>query len=463
MSVSLQKPDELDNTIKVNVSPYYRQLKVNSTTIDATTLSATGTTDIAFDMPATSVYNLNQANLNFAYTLPASSAGRSNFNHQFGFPEISRIQATTRNGTVLCDLQDVNNYTRGIFGLTHTTEDLLNSRTGLPDDTPAEALTQSIGLTSNGVGSNTAATAALSRNSQVIENAGTLADGGVYIKGPLYLTPGTAATNSTLRCSYNLGKLVGTIFADNRDFYAGEIVNINFSFAPASKVGVEAALADFATPLPISVVPTLSDVHISLPVQRNQFIVNTIKNQVHSTGLNRVIPVTSLYKQIISSSTDKLITYRVVKERGAQLKRIVNMIFHATDSGATCLNLDNQESVKMETMYTAINGERTHDGVLSSAKSEDIAYLNKTYKGSLVLQDKNTFTELQTYTDEFTGSNSLQWHKTDMEVGGMDIGSDLLYEYHWTTAVASAALMLSYYTTNKMLRVSSNGVQLMNH
>lgn len=478
---------QTDYSKKATLKPHYRMTKITpregSGNVSITTA---GGQESHFDIPQRAI-NLSKSVLSFTTAPAASGGGVYNYCFMDCLAPIRQIQLQTRNGVMLCDVNNVNVVTKMIWKPETKLEDFMalechgggvgagsylqrcNANNQLYfSQVAAEykaAFVDDAGDTPTLAARLTAAIKRPSAEARRWDDAAIAAGTGnvsavnVGFIESKYMTVGTAnAANPVVSVKINLGMLYNTIFELDKTLLFDEIITMKIIWAPSTRIYTEGTdpLSPSAAAAAATDTVTVSSLSLFVATEQRQEIIQGLMSKIKSGGLEVLIPYTHVYKQNLASASQN-ITLRFDRGHGRRLQRVYHALFHNVESSVTAYNNDNRADAKCVSFYTTLDSQRQQDFNVTNASFEDYMLLKQKLKGSAVL-NSDVYKYNWVWVDDYTGDQPL-WEKDLNTVAGLDLSIERRWEFIGTTVAANH----NHYTVavvQKMLKISDMGVEL---
>jgi len=452
------------------LKPYYRMNRILPLSGSPTApLSTTGGNEVIFELPV-SAFNLAQSIMYFDMYLPEARAAGPVSDYTWVWrdvlPMIRTIQLYTRGGVYLCDLNFVHNMTKIVNKAETKLDDFLCY------DASVGAILANIG---------TAGTVRTLRRLNVDAGAGQRHDNtpsNVPFTEPLYLqvsavANGAGAGNLALRYKFPLSEIKNTIFEFDKLIYAGEVLVLRIVFEGLPKIAYAGTANNNPTtgatayPLAAQVVQNnfpiqITNLTLYLAVERNEEIVNQLKNKVMSDGLHLLIPYTTGYS-IALTGTVQTISLRFNRGNGRRLLKVYTTSFNINENLNTAYDNSNVTgaTAKVTEFYTMLDNQRLQEFNLVCSNYDDWMLIQKKLAGS-VIQSSSIYHYNWFWVDDFTESENLFEKNFNQEVG-LSLDVERKYDVYLTTNGAlnnGDRHNYAYATFLKMLSITSAGITM---
>ena len=127
--------------------------------------------------------------------------------------------------------------------------------------------------------------------------------------------------------------------------YFGQSLILRVVWGPTQKFHVQQYICTMQLLLELTVpaAGTLSNLQLYLACETNLDIVNTLKQQMMTSGLRMPIPFVTIVKNGgLGAVTPQTVQITIGTEKGAKIKKIVHSIFNTQESKNTAIDHSNQ-------------------------------------------------------------------------------------------------------------------------
>ncbi len=460
---------QLDYEKKGYVHPEYRFSQVLPLSGGQTvTVSTAGGQETQFEIPVRPV-NLSRTYLQFQASIAALAA---NSNMVFGdcIPFFQQVQAYTRSGLYLADLNYANNYTKVVLNAETKLPEFLNNNTQSSANIAAGDPTadpQVIGSGAMFYRNNILVAAGAGVNPPAPRPTMLGVGSNLSYTEPAYLLS-TAAVNNicTFNVTIDLGKFKNTIFSLNKDLYFGEIIILRLVWAPGIKVayrGTQAGGDIDDTPVPLASDVNISQLSLKIAVEKNQGIQNQLLSKISAGGLSILVPYVHSFKTNLGGSTQS-VSIRLNRGHGIRLRKVYHSLFNNAETANTAYDHNNLPTAaaanlsrKTASYYTMLNNERLQEFDLVTRRLDDWNILKDSLKGS-VIQNHNIYHYNWFHRDVFDGEYSME-----NDMSNLAAGLDLNTEQKWDIFLQVVNANYNHYTfavVEKLLTVTPNGITI---
>jgi hypothetical protein len=173
-----------------------------------------------------------------------------------------------------------------------------------------------------------------------------------------------------------------------------------------------------------------------------------------------LVPYVYTYKTNLGVSTSQNVSLRFNRGNGRRLKKIYHSLFHNTESSNTAYDHSNDNAGRITNYYTLLNNNRLQEYNLDCTQLDDFMLIKKQLKGS-VIQTSAVFTYNWFHLEDFTGMYDDN-HRDDKD--NLETGLPLELEQKWDIYLTTASAAYNHYSfaiTEKMLTISSSGIEIL--
>lgn len=419
-----------------DISPSYKFSKLYQQTGGQTVTIDTSNPETFFELPPR-VMNLSRSILKFTAT-PSALAANSNWLFQDCVAGVRQIQLMTRGGVILCDINNLDHYTKIVLK-----SDVRKS------DSHEIDIAGNVNNTRYGVVSGTLTT---------YRYDGAEANPSVY--KPVYVTPSTSLNSATpvLNMELPLSQIKNTIFGLDKDLYFNEVLLIHIVWNPYTSWGFNStSITDpTAGAAALAANIAITNLSLNLALQNNFLISEGIISAVQSQGMSLVIPYVYPFKYSATGTpTSQNVTLRINGSYGRHLKKIYHSLFNATETIATRFLNTNVNQTNIVSYYTMIDNERRQQFDVVTANNDDYDYVHKNLFGSLIA-NCDIFRYNWFVFEKFDDDR-------DTSTDCVDSGLPLNVEHKWDFVGTTSAANYNHYTfivTSRMLSVMPQGIAI---
>jgi hypothetical protein len=425
----------------------------------------TGSTYLSqFVIPGSSVWNFARSHITFDVAVNSGTADVCPSLFTDTFP-VDSIQLQTDNGTVLCNIQNAQQYLKAAIPLV-TDQKTLFSRGGATQAAlgisdilgcnPADSNVEQIRTTAQlSVAGASAAYAFAATDNAVAAKPKASASGADRLIQRLVTCPANNA--HSVRYRMDLSNFVGTILAVDKDMHFGTNLQLVIYYKPLTNWGFECKVAN--TDRRDLTAPTVSNYYLYMAEDINDAITMPMIEQVRSNGASIYVPYT------VSSqfSTDATAGYAssnipLVPGEGLRLKRILTNFTLSTNTNITTANTFNVAGVKYTSLQSYMDSKPLQDQELVQADSDLYNYLNEKCKDSVGLLSKRTFEENNFWLDDFSDCDStLKIPENDCKLSGLSV--DMQKNYALRINKLAVGLILCHWKTYvRNLTIKPSGI-----
>jgi hypothetical protein len=488
--VSSSLAPQLDYKKSEYMHPTYRYTKVlQQAGGQSATITTAGGQETIFELPIKCM-NLNRSYLDFSVNLPAV-ADRFQSVYYACFPFWRQVQLYTRSGIYICDINEFANYTKVVWNPETKLSEFLNyQKTGVASNiapaavgaTPAMVGLGCLYERSNGMAGAAPAAGVAGTNPPALAGAGVTGPGNVSTVNytePIYFK-NTGAVNQQLVINVRLplNMIYNSIFSVDKDLYFGEIILMRIVYHPTTKFSFLNTAANPIVPEIQTQNATLNNIALYLAVEKNEGIVNSLRSQILSSGLNVLIPYVYTFKNTLPAGQNISISQRFNRGHGRRLLKLYHSAFNSVESINTAFDHSNVihytaggalDGGKILSYYTLLNNERLQEFDLDCRQLNDWEYHKEKLRDS-VLQDSRVYSVNWFHCDDWTG---IFDSKKKDEKDNLETGLTLDLEQRWDIYITSANpdpgagpayFPYNQYTfaiTQKMLTISPQGITVL--
>lgn len=427
---------------KVRILP---QSGTQSVTIGTSSSSST------FELPANSVYRLDQSELEYVLTPTAGGANKYNAMHAKRIPSIQRIEFYDSQSRRLVNLEDANYYTDVTSSTMLSIDSIINEGYAIAG---SNAAITSIPLSSY-----------VRINNSTLETANnnaltpSLVWDSVKVTGANYLAVGTADTaDPVLYVRFKLGEFLGTLFACNKHLYFGQTMYLKITWAPRDYHGMVATGAYPITGgqavLAGNIAMTGLVFHLASESneQLNQQVINSVREVVYED--------TTMFKQAGLTGTSQNVILNLDRSVGLTLKRIFHTVWNSTESAATTYDRNSTNDAKVKEYYTMANTTREQADNIDTSAFGDWALIKRKMKGSFS-QDVDHFLYNWFHLSDYSGVSEdkplhVQAKEDYGEIQGIPLDLQFKWQFVGVSLTSATYNHRSFVTTNRILRFSGN-------
>lgn len=440
---------------KVNyVHPTYKYNRVLPLSGSQNSIITTaGGNEVLMEFPISAI-NLSRSILKFTLTPAAGGQNAAlvnlyNWIYLDTLSPIRQIQLYTRSGIYLCDLNEVANYTKLVW------------KTDIKFDEFICNTVQINGRNSEIISKINEVAGANQRpqDSSAVESSFT------ENKYALQQTGGANTVGPIVTFEIPLKRLYNTIFSVDKDIYFGEIIIFRFVFNQSSRIcwksvtnnnptgGAPAANYNTqATAYDGNI--TVSGIELLLRTETNQEIVNQLRTQVLSSGLNILIPYVYTYKNSLVGGT-QTVSIRMNRGNGITLKKIYHSVFNSNETvnqqttgaanfagRATAYDNDNRPYIsatgdgavarsKVLSFYTMLDNNRLQEFDLNTVTFDDYKINKNMFRGTAI-QGMDQYYFNWVWIENWSGTEELHNHEDTNKLTGLDLSRERKWDFYAT-------------------------------
>jgi len=298
----------------IHPTKFNKVLPING--LQTQTVSTAGGQENIFEIPV-NAFNLAKSFLQFTVTGVALNLN-SNWFYNDCLAPIRQIQLYTRSGLYLADINEVANYTKVMWKADIPIQEYLTYDTFYNGNGFGRYLRQSNATASSGTST------AISPFARRYDN--TNAD--VNYLEPKYLEPGALNANDPVfNILFPLEMIKNSIFALDKNLYMGEIIILRIVWNASVKIAFNSTAVNDPTAglAALNANIGISNLAFYLAVETNPEIVNQLRAQISSNGLQVLIPFIYTYKTALNG-TSQTVSLRFNRGHGIRLKKIFHSI-----------------------------------------------------------------------------------------------------------------------------------------
>ena len=424
-----------------------RVLPTSGAAAGSITLDA-GAHETIFEIPV-KYMNLSKSTLCFDMAV-AGPAANAPYLQVDGLTPISQLQFYNAGGIMLCDLSDVDVYTRVVTKPETKLEEFLN----YPKFKELDNTTGTVYPSSRLLGRCNATTLA-------VRPDGTNHD--LDYTECAYVCGGEATGGFTIQCKIPLGQIKNTIFDIDKDIYFNEIMQLRIVWSTKARVGWEGTSetdpSDGAAALSSAL--TLSNIELFLAIEQNQGVINTIAALVSSGQYSLIVPWTRTNKTAYTGGAQNVIN-RYDRSHGIRLSKIYHTVYNASAGKNLVHNNSNVSAAVTSNFYTMLDSERLQEFNVDCSKAQDYMLLQERIAGS-VIQDPNMYSYnwfwLDDFSDYLSPSDLPIYPPENNLLRGLSLEEQRKWEF--VATMATTGDQLTHYTFavfQRILSVSSSGI-----
>lgn len=458
-------------------NPSYRPTRIIPLTGENHTLGNT-LVESQIELPQT-VMNLSKSSLDFILSIGDPTVNdRWNNILTLGSTMIDGIQITTRTGTPLVQINNVDVYTRMVLPYVTKFSDYMTYDKSLGNDGLVIAKVTDIGsnfFANNDPvpGSTTVRTDLLSNGARV---RGTTANPSVvnvllHDRGytePQYFKQGTQSIATTLggaECQFSipLKQLAPhTICSINTDAYFGESLIMRVNFNTVSKLGWESSAQNAETgDVDFTGGASISRLRLTVQVQQNKQIRAALIDRVMTQGVNMVVPYVHSYLYNAPNGTASTHQERWNLSHGSKLLNIYSAVANGQAYRAYNSDISNWGPIankKVLSFQPSMDSVNLTDYRIDETTMDGYQLLKPLFKDS-VIQSGSIYDHNRVFVQSFRHGATSDWLDSDtLEGQGLDLTEEKNYIIDYTTnATASPYRQFMYGVTQRVLRINAGG------
>lgn len=471
MTVEELEYEEIPVTI-----PTYEYSRIYPQSSATLNITADGQESV-FEIPP-KCFNFSKASLNFTMTAAALAAG-GHFNniHCDGVPFISQIQLYTRSGLFLCNITSLNKYLNTISRRENKLTDVQTwSRAGhdngfmdvlrCPKSKPVGGnalgtLTNDAGLTYGAV--NGVITELNRLNAALVDRTGNYPNAdstGSFADDPIYyIGDGTDnGANPVIRYMIPLERIKYCILSQNKDICFNEVLYLKLIWAHPNICGYNTTARNLiAGSAPIAGY-AISGLLLYLPIEKNEFIIKKINDQIAATF---TYAVNFVYTQKIAKAAEQSqsLSIRVNRSHGNKIKKIFYVPYVAAETGGTAFL---HTSATILQYYTTINNVRRTQHNIVPADGLDWLEQKESLTGSCVT-GSTAFYYGWCHVEDFTHRATLteKGRDEDRYNDGLLLELEQIYNVNCLQTTDVPLMNYFFIVCTKELIITPQGITLM--
>jgi hypothetical protein len=291
-------------------------------------------------------------------------------------------------------------------------------------------------------------------------NATTLTPASLNYKESSYFEIGAVNTVSpVLDISFPLSMLKGTVLAMDKTICFNEIMELIFTFGPASKIGfhVDNATGNLnGTPVSIASAQ-VDNLYCWIAFEQDEEVKQKIRTQI-AKGMEILIPYVIANKTLTSASSNQNVRFQLGRANGRELLKVYTAFYPSAETlkdtyyhAMTPTILDN--------FYTTIDGHRLQDSNIKISSYDDWAIMQKKLEGGLCF-NSNIYRYNWFWVDQFDGQkligDDLAVDQSNLKVG-KDLSGGLLYEFVGTGGSNTAYNVYQFAQVSRLMKITNEG------
>lgn len=491
VSIPVVEDPQLTHDLVGISSPYYKYSRLTQDNNGATLPLGTSDIESNFEIPGSAVMNLSRSYITLDTIFTAPVAGAGNQNQVFtGQLPIANIKLSVDGGISLVDLPLAHVYskviqhmatplseysTRGaVFGDTAagTTYPISQCMGCQPCGVPLSSIPTTaqlpLGRPSSQViidvaaGGEAACVASALNNAGVNASATAASGSDAGSLSPQYVIAGADNAALFVRWKIYLGAFVGTILANDKDYYFGQPLQLTITWNRLSKWGYSASVAQGAG---VELLLTsANNYYLYLCKESEVSNVKRIKAQVHSQGMQCLMPFTIAKKMTSIANTDASYMVNLAANSGLALKRCITVSINNADTLKRTANNFNVSQTKYASVRSYLGTDPLQDRPLGVDSGDVYDWLKPLLKGSPLGLSQRTLDQNACWVDNFSDCNqSIDFAKDDVKYSGLPVGDKLSYQIDLpldgTTPYTAAQQLICYQTWVRKLIINPDGVR----
>lgn len=453
-----QVSEQFDYSKKIVSAPKYSFSKLlPQSGSQSVSVLTSGGSEAVFEIPV-GVYNLSESYLTFTIAAAQDLNTKYSYAYLNALTPISQIQAMTRGGVYLADINNVQNFTNLTVPVLTELNEFLTFPTGY----------NAVGMHQMFQPSNQLRTAtAVSVMAIRPENA----DASKSYTEMKYIENSAVGNNAaqgdivwTVKIPLSLIK--HSIFSLDKDLPFKEIINLRIVFGSSAKVYFTGDSQTNPSSAPVAATEACPITNLTLfaAKQENEAISNGLMNQARSKeGMSILMDWVWGNKTSISTSTSHSVTVKPSRAQGQRLKRIYHAVYDNTESANTAYDHNQYGDDKVKEYYTILNNNREQPFNIDTSNYDDYMIHAQKLKGSC-LSDQNIFQYNGMHISDFCNSAKPLWlqEKEDQNViQGLSLDQDITWSYFASSTTSAAYQDYTFVITQRELILNDQGIFVM--
>lgn len=446
--------------------PHYKLSKVTPQSGSQSVTIVSGGDESIFELPVKNM-NFHDSVIEFTAVFAASTNYSWIIADCLSF--FRQIQLYTRSGVMICDLNDVNFYTKVVWSYETNFNEYKNY-----DD-----ITSNNNYSLMYQASNKLADA----SQRSIATTGTEAayNSDKHYDEQLYFHVSGNAASYTVKVKFPLGRLVNTIFSLNKNLYFGEILNLRLVWGNKNHMAFDNSTAvDIGNVLDYAGASVaITNLALYLAYDDNPENEQMLRNKILSSGMEILMPYVWRTKTSFSTSGSQNVSIKYNIAHGQRLMKIYHSVFRGVNTGTSAhelydhANYDTSEVAngnaaaavsKVQEFYTMIDNERLSNFNIVCPSGLDWLYMKKKCQGTPILSS-NIYNYNWAWIDDFSGEkpksdNHLIPYSYDNLIQGLSLIQEKKWDFqaltrasfnsggaegldHWTFAICQRVLTIN--------------------
>lgn len=397
--------------------------------------------------------NLSKSVLHFTITPVAAGGTDVNYLYMDALTCFRQIQLYDQQSTLLCDIQDIAPYTKVVWMSETPKDEFDNYDTAYGGVGSGRFLRKSNGNAA-------AAVADEAIGTYTRRPTGDDVQASISYDEKAYIIYGGANTATPiLDVSIPLSALYNTIFSVDKDMYFPQSLTLRLVWNSAGNVGFSSDAVH--APLTGAAALVSADVqNLALYVcqEKNQMIVNQLKEKVMTSGLSFPIPYVYSYRTLSAQTAQQGSSIKLSAGNGQKLLKIYHTILPSAPAAYAVYN-NSRTSTTLVNYYSQINGDRLTQFNVALASHEDWLLIQEKLQGSITLNE-NIYRYNWFWCDDFTGQEKLAIKKPldDNEIKGLPLTEgEVRYDFV-AQCDATVYMHMDFAITQKMLNITAQGI-----
>jgi len=415
-----------------------------------------------FQVPANSVFNFAESELQFTYTATANgAASKYNLVYACGIPQIERIQMYTNSGIMLVDLNSANNFTNFTAPILNSEGDVKSMDSGQDSKKTLGGIRVSNGLSNEKAAPNTAIRPGIDAWS---------ADRS-YTEQAYFVIANTdnAYTGPVIRYKIPLRMFRHTLFERDLDFPITEIYNIQITWASVRKIHYFATTGTgVITGAAPAVSGNISDLSLFMRREDDPVIKERLLSQARSAEGLKILTDSAYLSKLNVGTQNQSYVLRVNRGNGLRLKKIYCAPYNATETDATAYS---HNIMKTKTTYgdklisynTLLDSKQEQDTLLvCTASRMDEFREHQLLLRESQIQSSDEFQFNFVHVSDYCDKSKPLWRQQKEDaniIQGLDLKNDHEFMMQATTD-GDNINWYNYIICQREISISQNGVYI---
>jgi len=472
--MSLLLDQAIDYSQKASSHPRYRPNRIIPLTGSNVTIG-NSTSESQIEVVQT-VYNLSKSTLDFNLNVAVPvlvtplTSGYHNL-HTLGANMIDSIELRARTGNPIATITNADIYTRSVLPYVEKYSDYMTYDSALGSTTEIKAgYFDKGGLlwASNDVSTVAPKTALAYSGTRVQGNASDPSD--IYLSAghrayvePQYFKQSALNTSVNTAFSINLRQLAPHTFMSlNTDAYMGQALILRINWNPKAKLGWQSSNADGDLDVvPITAVVNVTNLRLTLQVEQNEAIRQSLVQRVMTQGMNFTIPYVNAYSYTTPKGSSCSHIQRFNSTHGSKLLNIYTTLANGDATSFTNQDIANEGAAvakKVLSFQPSINSVNTTETRINCELNDDYQLMKDQLAGC-VISNSNVYAYNRVYNQSFRGGRTCDYLDHDDVVDGKDLDVELNFVMDYTTnSIGKVYRSFIWAITQKQMNVAPGGL-----